>query len=354
MDSSSTSDTPKPRKSEQLPATDEIVEVAPGILRTQLPIDFTGLGHVNMYVLEDERGVAVVDPGLPTRESWAAIGKRLKEIGVPMKRVHSIIVTHSHPDHYGGAARLRAHSGAELVGHKLFRTWWDSQEPPDVDVEEMPRRFRNPFQPPPWGGPVLDFSWTYKMRYRMAAKAPRIFRVPRPTVRLAENDRIMFARREWLAIHTPGHTEDHLCLFDPEEGTMITGDHILPTITPHISGLTGHGDPLTLFFNSLDKVNELSSQVKIALPAHGVPFTNLSERVEDIKVHHADRLQKLRTTSQEFGRPANVMEFAQHLFSARVQGPMADSETFAHLEHLRLSGEFERRDSSGVMEYVIQ
>lgn len=344
---------PRPKKSEQMPATDEIVEVAPGILRTQLPIDFTGLGHVNMYVLEDERGVAVVDPGLPTRESWNAIKERLKAIGVPMKRVHSVIVTHSHPDHYGGAARLRAHSGAELVGHKMFRTWWDPQEPPDVDVEDMPSRFRNPFQSPPWGGPVLDFSWTYKMRYRFASMAPRLFRVPRPTVRLAENDRIRFARREWLAIHTPGHTEDHLCLFDPEEGTLITGDHILPSITPHISGLTGHGDPLTLFFASLDKVDALSSEVKIALPAHGVPFTNLHDRVEHIKVHHDERLQKLRDTSASFGRPASVMEFAQHLFSARVQGPMADSETFAHLEHLRLSGVFEQRNNNGVLEYVM-
>jgi len=105
-------DTPRPLKSEQLQATDEIVEVAPGILRTQLPANITGLGHVNMYVLEDERGVAVVDPGLPTKESWAALTDRLATIGVPMKRVHSIIVTHSHPDHYGGAARLQNESGA--------------------------------------------------------------------------------------------------------------------------------------------------------------------------------------------------------------------------------------------------
>jgi len=344
----------KPRKSEQLRATTDIVEVAPGILRTQLPIDFTGLGHVNMYVLEDERGVAVVDPGLPTRESWQAIKARLKDIGVPMKRVHSIIVTHSHPDHYGGAARLRAHTGADIVGHKLFRTWWDPQEPPDLDIEDMPRRFHHPFRSPPWGGPVLDFSWTYKMRYVLKSNAPRLFRVPRPTVRLAENDRIMFARREWMAIHTPGHTEDHLCLFDPEEGTLITGDHILPTITPHISGLTGHGDPLTLFFGSLDKVNELSPQVKIALPAHGTPFENLSDRIEHIEVHHDERLQKIRSTSEELGRPASVMEFSEHLFSARVQGPMAHSETFAHLEHLRLAGDVQRIDNKGVLEYVLQ
>ena len=52
-------------KQEQEPATEEITEVAPGVLRMQLPIAFTGLGHVNCYALEDERGFAVVDPGLP-------------------------------------------------------------------------------------------------------------------------------------------------------------------------------------------------------------------------------------------------------------------------------------------------
>jgi glyoxylase-like metal-dependent hydrolase (beta-lactamase superfamily II) len=106
---------PRPLKQEQIEATDEITEVAPGILRTMLPIDFTGLGHVNMYVLEDERGVAVVDPGLPNKECWVAIKQRLKNIGVPMRRVHSIIVTHSHPDHFGGAERIRDKSGADVM-----------------------------------------------------------------------------------------------------------------------------------------------------------------------------------------------------------------------------------------------
>ena len=58
---------PAPRipKQEQLPASDDILEIAPGVLRAQLPISIPGLGHVNMYVLEDERGVTLVDPGLP-------------------------------------------------------------------------------------------------------------------------------------------------------------------------------------------------------------------------------------------------------------------------------------------------
>jgi hypothetical protein len=48
------------------------------------------------------------------------------------------------------------------------------------------------------------------------------------------------------------------------------------------------------------------------------------------------------------------MEFAQHLFSPRAQGSMADSEAYAHLEHLRILGEFERRDNDGQFEYVLK
>ena len=74
---------------------------------------------------------------------------------------------------------------------------------------------------------------------------------------------------------------------------------------------------------------------------------------QEIKDHHAGRLQKLRDTSTELERPASVMEMSTHLFSPRAQGGMADSETFAHLEHLRLLGEADVRSVDGVLEFAI-
>lgn len=346
-------DTPRPAKSEQLQATDEISEVAPGIFRTQLPANITGLGHVNMYVMEDDRGVAVVDPGMPTKESWTALNDRLRQMGIPLKRVHSVIVTHSHPDHYGGAERIRRESGADVITHRLFRTFYDPSEPPDLSVEEAATFMRSPFDPPPWGGEPMKMEFGRRMKFAVARRYPRLLKAPSPTLRIGEADRVSFARREWIPVHTPGHTADHLCLFDPETGTLLSGDHVLPTITPHISGLTAHGDPLTLFFDSLDKIGAFASQVKISLPAHGTPFTNTGERVQQIKEHHHERLQRIRDISIEYDRPASVNEFAQHLFSPRAQGSMADSEAYAHLEHLRILGEFEQRDNDGLFEYVI-
>jgi glyoxylase-like metal-dependent hydrolase (beta-lactamase superfamily II) len=340
-------------RQEQMPASTDIVEIVPGIFRTQLPIDLPGLGHVNMYVLEDERGVAVVDPGMPGRESFHALESRLKDMGIPLRRVHSVLVTHSHPDHYGGAGRLRKDFGAEIIAHRRFRLWWDPKEPPDVDVEDVPDIPNvRPNGKTPWGGEGYNIPWRRHTQLRMHAKFPKIFGVPHPNRRVDEGDRITLAKREWLAVHTPGHTEDHLCLFDPDSGVLISGDHVLPSITPHISGMTKAVDPLAEFFSSLDKVGELGSQMKLALPAHGNPFTNVVERVQDIKDHHVERLEKLRSIGDEFDRPATVMEIAGHLFSARAQGPMADSETFAHLEHLRIAGEFSVREKDGFLEYV--
>ena len=51
-------------------------------------------------------GFTLVDPGLPSDESWAALQQRLAAAGIPLKRVHTTFITHSHPDHFGGAHKL--------------------------------------------------------------------------------------------------------------------------------------------------------------------------------------------------------------------------------------------------------
>ena len=175
-----------------------------------------------------------------------------------------------------------------------------------------------------------------------------------PSIRVADTEVITLAGREWVGLHTPGHTEDHLCLFDPTEGVMLSGDHVLPTITPHIGGFDPQGDPLLDFFESLDKVAAYGPDVSVVLPAHDHPFDDLAGRAKAIQEHHVGRLDLLRTTTEQLGRPARVQEFSTHLFSARAQGAMADSETFAHLEHLRLLGQAEQhRRNDGMLVYDV-
>ena len=107
-------------KQEQEPASSDVTEVAPGVLRLQLPVSMPGLGHVNCYALVDGNGAVLVDPGLPGQESWSALSDRLRQADIPLNRVHTTVVTHSHPDHYGGSHQLREETGADLLAHSDF------------------------------------------------------------------------------------------------------------------------------------------------------------------------------------------------------------------------------------------
>jgi hypothetical protein len=80
------------------------------------------------------------------------------------------------------------------------------------------------------------------------------------------------------------------------------------------------------------------SGVKRVLPAHGHPFDDLPARCAAIKRHHFERLEKVKEIAREIG-PAQVGAFSRRLFRERSWGAMAESETYAHLEHLRIAGE---------------
>ena len=346
-------------KQEQEQARTEVVQVGPNVLRMQLPIALPGLGHVNAYALLDDQGAAVVDPGLPGPSTWKALVSRLGQAGLKVKDVHTVVVTHSHPDHFGTAGRLAKEADAALVTHSAFRTWWSpasvhqcaDHEVHDVDPAEFSEG--NPFEgETPWGG-TYNFSRRRRWQWRlMRTGLFNIFVPPVPARRLRHGETIKLAGREFMAIHTPGHTLDHLCLHDPEGGLLFSGDHVLPTITPHISGLGAGRDPLTSFMDSLDRVAGLPD-VNTVLPAHGHPFGDVAGRAAAIKEHHDGRLDKLLAAAAALG-PSTVETLSHELFRPARWGPMAESETYAHLEHLRLSGRARADRVDGKLVYSIE
>ena len=370
--------------------------MAPGVLRLQLPISMPGLGHVNCYALEDSRGVALVDPGLPGPQTWRHLKRRLATAGLSVDRVHTVVITHSHPDHFGQAVRLRKRAGAEIVTHRHFRTFLDPgaeelddetvtvfepasaapcavhdhtghpdphPSPPDgPDDRPDPRPAmvagaslsESPFgNNTPWGGRPYQLPLARRLRYwAMRKAAGRFMATTRPTQRVEDAQVIELGGREWVSVHTPGHTQDHLCLWDPTNGIMISGDHVLPTITPHISGMGVTADPLADFFASLDRMQSFEG-VTTVLPAHGLEFQDLSGRAGSIKEHHHERLETLRQAGEKLGR-GSVEAYMKELFQQRSWGSMAESETYAHLEHLRLSNEASVNSDGAQLLYEIR
>jgi len=352
----------KPIRQEKQKATEDITELAPGVLRSQLPIELPGLGHVNCYMLQDGDGVALVDPGLPGEDNWRALEHRLDKAGYRVSDVHTVICTHSHPDHFGGAARLAEESGADIVTHAEFGNAWNQIEDPeffDLDGEAVDVDPAKPLEGTPWEDRRLKTPWGSHRK----PPPPEIFdilredddvnrfRMPKPSRRIVDGQIITLARREWVAVHTPGHTADHLCLFDPEEGIMLSGDHVLPTITPHIGGMFQDVDPLQQFFTSLDRMHTFDT-ARLVLPAHGHPFEDLAGRSTEIIDHHRERLQQL-VDAASVGEAATVSDYMKMLFRERSWGDMAESETYAHLDHLKRVGRLTAADHDGMMTFSL-
>jgi glyoxylase-like metal-dependent hydrolase (beta-lactamase superfamily II) len=355
------------RKQEQEDASEEITEVARGILRLQLPTDFTGLGHVNTYAIEDSRGFTLVDPGLPSDESWVALQQRLAAAGIPLNRVHTTFITHSHPDHFGGAHKLVEEAGTEVLTSTMFRRWTDL-----LDLDETPLEPMDPADASE-GATMLDavahadeeemerdypgFK-AFRDRVRAAVADGRIeevswMKAPRPTIVVDDAQTVRMGDRDWVAVFTPGHTHDHLCMWSPEDGVLLSGDHVLPTITPHIAGAGPGGgllydDPLAEFFKSLQRMHDFD--VRLVLPAHGHPFHDLSGRADHIIEHHGERLDLLRNAIDEIPT-GSVADYMRLMFKERSWGDMAESETFAHLEHLRQLGEATVEEHDGSLVY---
>jgi len=368
----------KKRRQEQEDASTEVTQVAPDVLRMQLPISMPGLGHVNCYALLDEDGAAIVDPGLPSASSFSALEDRLRQAGLRVEDCHTVVVTHSHPDHFGGASRVLERSGGNLVAHHAFHLGMTAPPKPEVAVDDLHTHehaesglrvpedsarahAHKPFTPTrsftrgptPWGGEAPRPPFKMRARWALLRLIGRSFMsLPTITDPKAGGDVIRLGRREFFVVHTPGHTEDHICLHDPENEVFLAGDHVLPSITPHISGLSSSSDPLQDFFDSLETAGELK-HVSSILPAHGHPFDDLRARCRAIKEHHDERLIRVKEIGRELG-PSSVNAIMKRLFSERSWGAMAESETYAHLEHLRLLGDMDsRRDEKGFLIYEI-
>lgn len=365
----STQEPKRAPKQEKELASDEITEVAPGVLRMQLPMAFTGLGHVNTYALEGPDGFALVDPGLPGKDTAVVLRRRLRDAGIPLDRVTEVVVTHSHPDHFGGAGLLARTTGAPIVASDRFSTWWDATEPdltedPAVATTEAdpyddglahdhtPRRAGSPFgQPTPWGGRTFRPPLPVRIRFRLRnVVGSRWFAAPTVDRRVPDGAEVTLAGRRWQAMITPGHTADHLCLLDPDGGVLLSGDHVLPTITPHISGMAGP-DPLADYVASLHRVAEVSDGM-LALPAHGHPFTDLAGRAAAIIEHHDERIDRLEELLAA-DSPSTVADLSMALFGPHGRDPLAVSETYAHLEHLRRADRAIRRRHGDTLLYGV-
>lgn len=317
-------------------------EPADGVFRLVLPLPFPGLHEVNAYLLSDDEGDTLVDCGMHLPESpesdhgWDDLVAALEANGSSIERIGRLILTHTHIDHYGLAARLKKETGCEVVIHADGLEELDALRHPDVIAAQL----RETFAEHGVEGDELEDITRYEDWRRFVTG------VVDADVWLSGDESFDIKGRRWQVVHTPGHARSHVCLFAEEESLLVSGDHLLANITPHIDFRRGQGDPLGQFLESLERVEKLSPE--IVLPGHGRPFADGGERARATLRHHERRLGAVIQVVRK--RACTADAITEEIFGRTLlhfEKRMALGEALAHIHYLRLRGEIELIEENG-------
>ena len=316
-------------------------EIGDGITQIRLPMRGNPLRYINAYLLEDDGGHTLVDCGWRAPEVEDALREALAARGLRISDLRRLLITHHHFDHYGLAATVRRAGVAELHMHRLD---WERAKlfaGSRAEREALSNAWlaRNGYVVPDGDGDEF-----------IASRAE----LAEPTHLVADGQRIGRLTARW----TPGHAPGHLCFVDARGGRVLTGDHVLDPITPHVGiWLEASGDPLGDYLASLAAIAAYGPAG--ALPAHGEPFADVGARAGAIVAHTHHReavmLAALGDRAASAGDIARAVPWTRRERSfaslSAFHQEFAVSETLAHLEHLRARGTV-RRTGDGPILYV--
>ena len=324
--------------------------VAPGVVRIPLPLPMDGLRAVNVYVMETDDGLVLIDGGWAIPESRDVFEAQMKAAGYALSDIRRFLVTHLHRDHYTQAYVVGQEVGAMVslgIGDKASM---------DLMYDETLDRDPNLSRLEACGAVELVTGW----RSMMGDTKPVMDDYGMPGEWLDRDLTIDLGGRSVDAISTPGHTQGHYVFADTAHGLLFAGDHVLPSITPSVGFEPRWVDqPLRDFLDSLAKVRALPDLM--LLPAHGPIAPSAHARVDELLDHHAERLELCRVAvaggAQTAWEVAGELGWTRHNRRRDELGPfdsvLAAFETLSHLDLLALRGEVVRTDVGPERRYAV-
>ena len=204
--------------------------------------------------------------------------EHLAEVARQAGRVGAIVITHDHPDHAPGALPF-----AELVGAPLYA-------------------------------------------YRLAGAE-----------RLRAGQDLRVGVIELKAVHTPGHTSDHVAFFEPESGSLFTGDAVLGRGTSFIDPPDGN---LVAYLRSLKRMLELGPRT--IYPGHGPVVLRGREKLLGYLAHREEREAQVLGALAD--GPRTIAEMVEVIYADHPKDvrPLAARSVLAHLLKLADEGRAER------------
>lgn len=311
-----------------------------GIHLIPAPLPFKSPPWVNTYAIETRDGLLLIDCGTDWEAGRDALRDGFATLGLDESAVHTLLVSHLHPDHVGMSTRLVNELGCRFVMHER--------------ADKLVARYNDT---PGYIERLRGISTTHGVPAQIIEVASDIVRpdymplIEPPDHLVADGDEIdLGGGRTLVVVHTPGHEPAHICLRDSRTGIFFSGDHVLPRISPVIMYDLDLGDPLGDYMGSLQRL--VAMGIGLTYPAHGTIIDRGDERAHQILLHHGRRLGDMADLVTEGDTTAwevMIRSFRPNL--TPVEARLAFLETISHLEHLRLRGLIQSTDRDGKTVY---
>jgi glyoxylase-like metal-dependent hydrolase (beta-lactamase superfamily II) len=311
-----------------------------GVLHAALPTPFP-VGPVNCWVFA-ERPVTVVDPGMLIPDSMRMVEDLLASVGLRPADVDQVVVTHGHPDHFGAAAWLADTARAPILcGHaersKLIHLYGQHDR---AQLRALLHDFGIPEE-------IRDAIPAMFEAVTDLVQKPRDDQV----VGVDDDERLDIGGFQASAIITPGHAAGHLSLWLPDARALVSGDHLLPRITPNPLIEPDADDPLGRRRSLVEYLDSLERFVALdppaVLPGHGEAFTDVAALAVSMRAHHVTRATEIGTLVAELGRPT-AYQLTRALFP-HLEGfavMLGISEIVGHIDLLLADGRVTEVDGS--------
>ncbi|MEN2738679.1 MBL fold metallo-hydrolase [Microbacterium sp. X-17] len=305
---------------------DERAEPRPGLHLLRVPLAGHTIGHVNVYALEADDGILLVDCAWATEETRRQLARLIARLGYRPSDVSRVLLTHEHADHSGQSGWLQD-LGARIGLHPAG---WGPSAPRSADVmlaettawleaAGVPRDV--------WPVAVENATHLHERAWQGA-----------PDFGLVDGQIIEHGPFLLEVLHVAGHTPGSVVFHERSHRVLFTGDFLYARspFSPLLRAV-GDADPMTEYLGSLSRIAELD--VDVALAGHYEGFADVRGRVATVERHHLGRAALVAELAEETGpvawriaariprrRPWAALSVAQQV--------SATAEVFAHLARL--------------------
>ena len=253
----------------------------------------------NVFIVRDKAGFAMIDAGCAGPGGADFLIAGLAHFDLPMESLHTVVLSHAHPDHMGGLSYLQEHVRPRILLHRNDTSL--ARDPEGLtdtfDIPLAQKRFAETSE----GRQFADFSLLGFFRDFGCAMSDGL-----DTTSVEENDLVDLGVFSFRVLHTPGHAPGHISLFDEKTGILMAGDLVgkFPAwYTPTSGGVTE-------YLKSLDKLDALNADV--IFPSHGPVIDDPAFGIDKIRQKLMDR-ERIVLEALNHG-PRTFMEVLAALF----------------------------------------